>query len=104
MSSCINIKIVSHESNFKRSLPIKSDLSLYEMYNLDKDNLICHDTFRGNTGQSFMIISKQDGSITKEIEIPFKEKKTINVRVDDKEVEGRFYVYAPQTDKYLIST
>lgn len=96
------ILVYDLEGNFKRSLPIKSDLSLYEMYNLDKDNLICHDTFRGNTGQSFMIISKQDGSITKEIEIPFKEKKTINVRVDDKEVEGRFYVYAPQTSHPIM--
>lgn len=96
------ILVYDLEGNFKRSLPIKSDLSLYEMYNLYKDNLICHDTFRGNTGQSFMIISKQDGSVTKEIEIPFKEKKTINVRVDDKEVEGRFYVYTPQTSHPIM--
>ena len=34
-------------------------------------------------GHSFMLVSKQDGSITKEIQIPFKEKKSIVMRTKD---------------------
>lgn len=43
-----------------------------------------------------MLISKQDGSITQEITIPFNEKKSIYVRIEDKTVEGQYFVYSPQ--------
>ena len=90
------IQVYDLEGNFKRDLPIQKEFSLFEMYNFDEDNLICHDDFPRNTGQSFMLISKQDGSITQEITIPFKEKKSIYVRVEDKTVEGQYFVYSPQ--------
>lgn len=96
------ILVYDLEGNFKRSLSINKDFSLFEMYNFDRDNLICHDAFRGNTGQSFMLISKQDGSTTKEIEIPFKEKKTIMISFEDKEVSGKYYVYTPQTSHPIM--
>ena len=56
------IQVYDLEGNFKRDLLIKKEFSLFEMYNFDKDNLICHDDFPGNTGQSFMLISKQDAA------------------------------------------
>lgn len=90
------IQVYDLEGNFKRDLLIKKEFSLFEMYNFDKDNLICHDDFPGTTGQSFMLISKQDGSITQEITIPFNEKKSIYVRIEDKTVEGQYFVYSPQ--------
>lgn len=96
------ILVYDLEGNFKRSLSVEKDFLLFEMYNFDQDNLICHDTFQGNTGQSFMLISKQDGSITQEIEIPFEEKKTIKIRFEDKEISGKFYVYSPQTSHPIM--
>lgn len=86
--------------NFKRSLPHKGEFLFFEMFNFDDENLICHDAFNDNnslafhTGQSFMLISKQDGSITKEIQIPFKEKKSIVMRTKD-EASGMTYAYLP---------
>lgn len=96
------IHVYDLEGNFKRVLPTKTDFELYEMYNFDQDNLICHDTFRGNNGQSFMLISKQDGSITQEITIPFKEKKNIYIKIDDKNVKGQYMVYSPQAQHPIV--
>ena len=64
------------EGNFKRSFKQKSegDSRFYEqMFNYDKENLICYDEV--NNKVPFLFVSKKDGSITKEIIPPFKEKK-----------------------------
>ena len=64
------------EGNFKRSFKQKQtggSHSYWNVYNYDKDNLICYDELNKDT--PFLIVSKQDGSITKEIKVPFKEKK-----------------------------
>jgi hypothetical protein len=61
---------------FKRSFSNKKDIS-YDMgvYNFDQDHLICQDGRLLNDEHSnrFLVVSKQDGSITREIEIPYKE-------------------------------
>ena len=85
------------EGNFKRRLLVNENYSLFEMYNFDRDHLICHDDFVNNTGQAFMLISKQDGSTTKEFQIPFKEKKSIIIRVDHESISGMYYRYNPRT-------
>jgi len=91
------------EGNFKRSLPHKGDSKFYGMYNFDRENLICHDTYNDNnfralhTGQSFMIISKKDGSIIKKIKTPIKEKKSIIIRTPQNEVTGVYYSYGPSS-------
>ena len=53
------------EGNFKRSLNQRSEKSSFyvEMLDYDKDNLICYDKF--NFEVPFLLVSKQDGSITK---------------------------------------
>ena len=64
------------EGNFKRSFKQKEDggsRSYSEIFNYDKENLICYDEL--NQEIPFLLVSKQDGSITKEIKTPFKEKK-----------------------------
>jgi len=78
------ILVYDMDGNFKRSLQHKEGTMYDEMYNFDRENLICHDGLNDNStsislinvGQSFIIISKQDGSLTKEIQIPFEEKKS----------------------------
>jgi hypothetical protein len=60
--------------NFRRSLKIKEGYgSFVDTYNYDKDNLICYD--HNNEKIAFILVSKKDGSITKEIKIPFEKKK-----------------------------
>ena len=70
------IKVYDLEGNFKRSFKQKQegDTQFYgEIFNYDKNNLICYDEC--NADIPFLLISKQDGSITREIITPFKEKK-----------------------------
>ncbi|MDR2775187.1 MAG: 6-bladed beta-propeller [Tannerella sp.] len=72
--------------NFKRSLNHKdSGGSLFytDIFNYDADNLICYDQY--NKEIAFVLISKQDGSITEEIKIPFKEKKLLQQMLRDGE-------------------
>ncbi|WP_425884051.1 6-bladed beta-propeller [Parabacteroides sp. ASD2025] len=73
------IRVYDLKGNFKRSLNQKSDKnsSYLDMFDYDKENLICYDKF--NYEIPFLLVSKQDGSITKEIKIPFKEKKLFHI-------------------------
>jgi hypothetical protein len=67
---------------FKRSFKHKessftykdgAETSFYtQIFNYDRDNLICYDAY--NEEVTFVLVSKRDGSITKEIKVPFKEK------------------------------
>jgi hypothetical protein len=75
---------------FKRSLQLKEDVYYSYIYNFDRENLICGSL----SGGLFVVISKQDGSITKEIKIPFEEKKSISVKRTD-EAEGLTYTMYP---------
>ena len=70
------IVVYDLEGNFKRSFKQNDkgkSLFYWEIFNYDKKNLICYDEL--NEEIPFLLISKQDGSITKEIKVPFKEKK-----------------------------
>ena len=70
------IKVYDLEGNFKRSIKQKQDgdTQFYlDIFNYDKENLICYDEI--NAEIPFLLVSKQDGSITKEIRPSFKEKK-----------------------------
>lgn len=70
------IKVYDLEGNFKRSFKQKQegDTQFYgEIFNYDKENLICYDEC--NADIPFLLVSKKDGSITREIITPFKEKK-----------------------------
>ena len=73
------IRVYDLEGNFKRSLNQRSEKSSFyvEMLDYDKDNLICYDKF--NFEVPFLLVSKQDGSITKEITVPYKEKQLFHI-------------------------
>lgn len=79
-------KIIVYDlyGNFKRSLKHKEgggSIFYVDIFNYDKDNLICFDEY--NESAPFVIISKQDGRIVKEVKIPFKEKKYLRKNFDD---------------------
>lgn len=82
--------------NYKRTLkykatkgslasdPLKAEISSFysDIFNYDKDHLICYDIL--NSRYPFVLMSKNDGSITKYINIPFDEKRmAIAMRKDE---------------------
>lgn len=72
------IQVYDLFGKFKRTLRYGENTNgkfYTDILNFDKDNLICYD--RLNENRAFVLVSKQDGSITKKIEIPFKETKLL---------------------------
>jgi hypothetical protein len=63
---------------FRRNFNHNAKTFYTDIFNYDRDNLICYDAY--NKEIAFVLISKQDGSITKEIHMPFKEKKFLQQR------------------------
>ena len=69
------ILVYDLNGKFKRSFKQRtsSDMKFFsDISNYDKDHLICFDRLSKDT--PFVLLSKQNGSITKEIKIPFKKK------------------------------
>ena len=94
------------EGNFKRRLSWEDDFMFSEIFDFNQEYLIAHDVLNENSTsprskQAFMLLSKQNGSITKTIQIPFKDKKSIIIRtpVDD---SGMCYAYAPSTSHPVV--
>jgi len=82
------------DGKYLRSFKFQKNAMYKKIYNFDKQNLICYNFSSSNDGQSFAIISKQDGSITQEIQIPFEEIKTIYITLRD-EANDMTYGAAP---------
>lgn len=82
------------DGKYKRSFNFQKNAMYKKSYNFDKQNLICYNFSTSNQGQSFAIISKQDGSITREIQVPFEEQKTIYITLRD-EAKDMTYGAAP---------
>ena len=82
------------DGKYQRSFKFQKNAMYKKIYNFDKQNLICYNFNSSNDGQSFAIISKQDGSITQEIQIPFEEIKTIYIFLRD-EANDMTYGAAP---------
>ena len=103
--------------NFKRSFGVKEDFTLSVMGNFDRDNLIYHDSyFITENGRlvdkkrnCFLLVSKHDGRIVKEIPIPYEDKKsTIVFRkdangklVDDRGIHNRRLF--PYRDSWILT-
>lgn len=70
------ILVYDLEGNFKRTIQYRKGAFVSNIYNYDKDYLLCQDVYAPeNTSavNSFFLLSKQDGSM-KDIEIPFEKK------------------------------
>ena len=77
------IQVYDLFGKFKRTIMHKEGTSYDKVYNYNSDNLICHhnDGSRSNS-QTISIISKNDGSTTKEIKMPVdKEKKATTIKI-----------------------
>ena len=107
---------------FKRSLPVREDARYRSIYGFGTDNLIFWDASYQMAGETttsrfftpkpdgetpFLIISKQDGSIVKEIQIPHKGwKSTAVIQQDERGVTVMPIVHfpvIPYQDGWILS-
>ena len=100
---------------FKRSFNPKEGTGFINIYNYDKDNLIClggESVFnaRSETTYPFLIVSKHDGSINKEIQIPFIKRapRGVQVRTDDgvwhmAVITSFFYSLIPYHNDWILT-
>lgn len=92
--------------SFKRSFDF-ADTSCYEyIYNYDKDNLICFKTYppSGETKEScHLLVSKKDGSINKEIQLPVEEEQTPVWIKGEIAVTPEFYRSIPSRDGWILT-
>ena len=89
------IQVYDLSGQFKRSIQYGTDtggwaklndrsFSFYtKIFNYDRENLICYHSY--DEDRAFVLISKQDGSITKKIEIPVKKTKFLRKTLLDLE-------------------
>ncbi len=108
-------KIVVYDlyGNFKRNFKHKNgtDSQFYsDIFNYDRQHLLCYDEY--NKVLPFVLISKQDGHITQEIKVPFKEKKFLSQIRKTGENNGqavigagpnRYYSIFPFNGNWLLS-
>lgn len=85
---------------FKRSFKHKEgggSLFYTDVFNYDKENLICYDQYSKEI--PFVLISKQDGSISKDIKIPFEKK----ILLQQQTTEGEMvYTVSPGPYRSII--
>ncbi|MCC8095575.1 MAG: 6-bladed beta-propeller [Tannerellaceae bacterium] len=89
--------------NFKRSFGYEEEIFYERIINFDQSHLICHicshneDDIKRNR---FRIISKQDGSVSKEIHIPYEKKKKPALLIRD--LNGEIIFDSPARNQELI--
>jgi hypothetical protein len=101
------IKVYDLYGNFKRSFNYADSTYYNQIFNYDRDQLICHKTYLPiGTGESgHILISKQDGRITRKIPIPFKELKTpVFIEGEAVVVPAFFLTFPAQGNWTLVNT
>jgi len=95
------ILVYDMNGKFIRSFRHKEGAMFDPVFNYDRNNLICYDFnyYEEGNRQTIMVISKKDGSITKEIHIPYKEKKSTILIVSANDM---FYASEPSTFHPII--
>jgi hypothetical protein len=98
------ILIYDLDGNFKRSFKHKEGALFVNVYNFDRENLLCYDGYFDYDSKGsmhpFLLISKQDGSITEEIQIPLEKKILTLLIARDGEMD---YGGLPDTHYPIIS-
>lgn len=83
INDVIGGKIIVYDlyGEFKRSFPYKENVRIDNIFNYDKEKLICElGQGRETTDRArFAIISKQDGAVINKIHIPYKQRKTTKI-------------------------
>jgi len=92
--------------NFQRSFPF-ADTGYYDfVFNYDRDCLILYKSYlpMDNEQAGHLILSKQDGSLVREIPLPVKEIRTPKVimEAEDVQVTPTFYLTVPSPDNWVL--
>jgi len=107
----ISKKILVYDlfGNFKRSFNHAEDTRYVNVFNYDTDNLICYNELTlykdgENRGSEpyHMIISKQDGSVTRNISIPFDVIKTPFIHDGERTVSTFVSPIIPYQNTWLL--
>lgn len=109
VNSTKKILVYDLSGNFKRSFNTADDADYMDVFNYDKNNLICYDmTVYYRDGEEkekefyHSIISKQDGSVTRGISIPFKTVKVPFIRQGDVIAAIPVRALIPCQDNWLL--
>lgn len=109
VNSTKKILVYDLYGNFKRSFNTADDADYMDVFNYDKNNLICYDmTVYYKDGEEkdkdfyHSIISKQDGSVIRGISIPFKTVKAPFVRQGDVMAATSVRALIPCQDNWLL--
>jgi hypothetical protein len=98
-SSARKIRVYDLYGNFKRSFGFTDTGYYTATLNYDRDHLISYMRYGSGEMETkrprHLLISKQDGSITREIEFPFKEIKTMTLRIGEAVLTHLFYPTIP---------
>ena len=92
--------------NFKRSFKLPDTDGYYTYtFNYDRDNLISYKNYiatEDNEQPHHFIISKQDGSITREIKVPFKEFRTPVITTGEFTIMTYFHQTIPYNGDFAL--
>ncbi len=104
--SARNILVYDLYGNFKRMIKFDGDTGYYNYtFNYDKGHLISHKGYLPGieTERSrHILLSKQDGSITREIPLPFIEIKTPVIIEEEGSITPGFYLTIPNRKDWII--
>lgn len=87
---------------FKRSFKQKEGIGsqfYIDIFNYDRENLICYDEY--NEEVPFLILSKQDGRIVKEVKVPYDKKLFLQQQMND-ESSNMVYTVSPGPHRSII--
>ena len=104
------IRVYDLEGNFKRKLDQVSGTQCMEVYSFDEKNLICYDMsvyYEEGKPHSkpayYYIVSKQDGSVTREIPIPFEIVRSPVVQEGDFVTMAQVRALTPSGNDWILS-
>lgn len=90
---------------YKRSFNFVDTSYYTNTFDYDRDHLICYKSYstpKENEQACHILISKQDGSTTREIKIPFKEIETPVLTKDELVVMPEYYLTFPNHDNWAL--
>lgn len=91
---------------FKRSFPFADSSYYMEMFDYDRDHLMGYKSYLPSveTEQScYILVSKHDGSVVREMQIPFQGIETPVVMEGETSVTPQFYLTVPQRAGWLLA-
>lgn len=101
-----NILVYDLFGNYKRSFEFTDEISYYNYtFNYNRDNLICYKSYLPDIEtehSSHIIISKKDGAITREIQLPFEEIRTPVIIQEEGSVTPGFFLLVPNYENWVI--